>query len=443
MGEYVEKIFTYEADYSLVNKNKIAQELQRLMPITQRMNIILRNGQAEVYETVYSFLRLSNDRVLVEEVLLAVRKHAARKPRLMIIVGIGGSNLGIRAIQEALLGCRYNATEPELKVYYADSVDTVAMAELLLIIKVVLDRGHEVICVIITKSGTTTETVANAQLITTLLEQERPLSYKKSIVIITDKNSIMHRIAVAEKIDYLLIPRNVGGRFSVFSSVGLFPLAMLNIKIEELLSGASYALECLKSDISANISAQSAVNAYLHYVHGRSINDFFIFDQSLAYLGGWYRQLVGESLGKKNYQRHPVGITPTISLGTNDLHSVGQLYLGGPNDKYTTFLRVAYHPQDLVVPQGIFSSAAPWVEKKSLGCIKEAIFRGVTDAYRERERPFVILNLPEITPFWLGVLLQMKMIEIIYLGLLLEVDPFDQPDVEAYKTTTQRILSNE
>lgn len=426
---------------SQVLQADLAPEIAKISRQTENMLRLL----PQKYDQSYASLCLPYDQELVDQVAPLVKKHKARKPRLMIVIGIGGSSLGIIAVQQALLGSYYNALNPELAVYYVDSVDSQSVRDVLIIAEAALVAGEDILCVIITKSGSTTETIANAQIFITLLQKMRPRAYAESIVVITDKDTSLHQLALDHEFDCLVVPDAVGGRYSVFSAVGLFPLAMLAIDIDQLRAGARYAISLLESKNNGeNLSAQSALYAYWHYAKKhRPIHDLFLFSQSLLGVGSWYRQLVAESLGKKSRDGKLVGIMPTISLGTSDLHSMVQLYLGGPDVRCTTFVTIAQPRTSIDSVPSLLSSLAPELDHKSLQQIMRAIFSGVQTAYGMVKRPFVVIELPELTAFWVGVLLQVKMIEVIYLGDLLDVNPFDQPDVELYKKTTKRILSNE
>ena len=164
-------------------------------------------------------------------------------------------------------------------------------------------------------------------------------------------------------------------------------------------------------------------------------------------MGQWYRQLMGESLGKQHDVQGQdvfVGPTPTVSVGSTDLHSVGQLYLGGPYDKYTTFLSVeSYHSTVKIGNAIAVNELVPDLQGKSVAQVVRAIEQGVQLAYTTSQRPFSSIVLPQKNAYYCGQLLQWKMLEIIYMGALLEVNPFDQPQVELYKQETRKILAHE
>jgi glucose-6-phosphate isomerase len=177
------------------------------------------------------------------------------------------------------------------------------------------------------------------------------------------------------------------------------------------------------------------------------VHNTFVFSKDLQAFGYWYRQLVGESIGKK-YDRSgavvEVGIIPTVTVGSTDLHSLAQLYLSGPRIVSTTFLSVKASKTTVSLPvYPEFDDFVVNIQGKTVFSIISAIMNGIKVAYKNDNRPYMQVVLPDKTAKSIGQLLQWKMVEIIYLGYLLEVNPFDQPQVELYKTETRKILARE
>jgi glucose-6-phosphate isomerase len=379
------------------------------------------------------------------EVERITKGNLQSKPEYLIVVGIGGSNLGTIAVQEAILGKLYNQLTPSIKVLYADTVDSDLIYAIIRLVKPVLERDGNIVLNLVSKSGTTTETVANSEILIALLKKYKE-NYGKYVNITTDKGSKLWDLALKEGFNVLEIPKKVGGRYSVFSPVGLFPLGLLGINTAQLLRGArSMRDACIDMNIEENPAALSAVIQYLHYKGGRNISDLFLFSNDLESLGKWYRQLMAESLGKefnKKGERVNIGITPTVSIGSTDLHSMAQLYLGGPYDKFTTFVRVKNNGSTMTVPniEG-YTDLVSGIRGKSLMNIMDATLEGTEAAFRAAKRPFAEITLPDKSESSIGQLLQFKMIETIYFAHLLNVNPFDQPNVENYKTETRKILA--
>jgi glucose-6-phosphate isomerase len=425
---------------AMIPQKRILETAERLRPEIRNMT----NAISEGYEGDLASLYLPDDRLMLGKVRQAIGEKLQLKPVYLIVVGIGGSNLGTIAVQEAVLGKLYNQLTASTKVLYADTVDSDGINDIITLVKPVLERGGNIVLNVISKSGTTTETIANAEVLIDLLQRHKK-NYRNCISVTSDKDSELWNIAVREGFNVLEIPKKVGGRYSVFSPVGLFPLGLLGINIERLLDGAIYMKEaCIDTNIEKNPAAISATIRYLHYESGKNISDLFLFANDLESLGKWCRQLMAESLGKefnKKGETVNIGITPVISIGSTDLHSMAQLYLGGPYDKFTTFLSVENSNSHINVPtlKG-YSKLVHGIQGKSLESIMSAIVEGTKAAFRKGRRPFVEVKLPCKSEYPIGQFIQFKMIETIYLGYLLDVNPFDQPNVESYKEETRKIL---
>jgi glucose-6-phosphate isomerase len=392
------------------------------------------------YDTPYASLHVPYDVTILESVQRMVEQKMAKDPSIVFVVGIGGSNLGAWAIQQALLGSYYNDISNSLKIYYVDTVDSDNTIALLALARITLQGGKTILINIVSKSGTTTETVALAQFFLDLLQEYHSNDYHNYVVVTTDKNSVLHAIGLQKGYGILSVDSFVGGRYSVLSHVGLFPLAMLGVDCSALIQGAQYALSRgLSDDLEINSCIKSASVKYEQYKQGVYINDMFLFGSSLAMLGTWYRQLVGESLGKKG-----IHIVPTVSIGSTDLHSVGQLYLGGSAPIFTSFVYTSREKSILSLPQSSdLQVCVNHVQGIDISTIMSAIFQATQESYEQQRKPFLSIILQEKSPFYIGQFVQWCMLEVIYLGYLLDVNPFDQPQVELYKQKTREILANE
>jgi glucose-6-phosphate isomerase len=432
------KILTYDyVNTCLVEPQKLQENFKRLVPAIKTM-------QAEIQGT-HGFAALPNAPTLLRDVQQIIEHKRALKPTALVVIGIGGSNLGTVAVHELLHGKFYNEELPDIKIYFADTVDSDHIWDIVLLVEQELEKGNDILLNVVSKSGTTVEAIANFDIFLQLLKSYRSV-YAPYIVVTTDKDSKLWQFAQEEKISCLEIPANVGGRVSVLSAVGLFPLGFIGIDIKQLLDGALTMTSASVSEkLEENGAAIGAVIMAAQYAAGIKIHDTFIFSVDGQSLGAWYRQLVGESLGKLNAAGVPVGITPTVSVGTTDLHSVGQLYLGGPADKFTTFIsfQKLISELEVVSVSAHTHSLVAGLEGKTLPTIMAATLAGVKKAYEQAERPFIALPFPEKSAWYVGQFLQLKMFEVVYLAHLLEVNPFDQPHVELYKTETRKILTNE
>lgn len=434
--------FTYEKT-CLIDNDIVRKLGAQLVPEIERVKQTIAQGG---YESVYASVNTPTDTKTHALIKKVVEEKKALRPTVLVVVGIGGSSLGTIAVHQALYGAFYNQQHPDIKLYIADTVDTDYLQDIVLLVTQELEGGNAVILNIVSKSGSTTETLINAQLFIHLIAKAYPDTYQQYIVITTDEGSKVWNYAGSHHITLLPVPSLVGGRYSVFSAVGLFPLALLGVDIDLLCQGAREMRDlCVNSDIINNTAAVRAVLLAEQYRKGIAIHDMFIFSVDVAGVGAWYRQLMGESIGKEvvvDGEKKYVGITPTVSMGTVDLHSVGQLYLGGPYSRFTTFVAVAKNASHLIVPEDRdFALLMPALSGKSVTSIMEAILQGVQLAYVANKRPFVGLTIPEKNPYYIGMLMQLHMLEMIYLGFLLEVNPFDQPHVELYKQETRTLLN--
>jgi len=405
---------------SLIPKSKAFSTAKRLDSEIKK----LREGKDE-----YAFAKLPIDTSSFRIVQAAVSMKKKLHPQLIVVVGIGGSNLGTIAVQEALLGKNWNLHNSP-RILYADTVDPDALKVIIEEMQNCLRQGHQILLNVVTKSGSTTETIANFEVLLNVLKRHRK-DAEKYVVVTTDKHSKLWNLAVKNNFSVLEVPANVGGRYSVFSAVGLFPLGMLGVDLNALLAGAAWMREqCL------DVKGPAAISASLLYNNKKSIHDTFLFATDLESLGKWYRQLLAESCGKDGK-----GITPTVSIGSTDLHSMAQLDLDGPTDKFTNFVFTHFNNEIKVPYYPEYNALVPDLQKKELNHIMHAILHGVKAAYKKGKRPFTETRLDGKNARAIGAFMQLKMMETILLAKLLDVNPFDQPAVEHYKKEMRRVLS--
>lgn len=396
------------------------------------------------YDDAEASINLAFDDDLLERVNALVVEKVTLKLRYIFVVGIGGSNLGTKAVYDALYGYRDTVNEDRPQMIFVDTTNAAKLRFYTETLFPTLTNAEEFLIVTISKSGGTTETLANTEIMLAAFKKKFS-GVKDRTVVITDEGSAFWDAAKETGVAHLSIPRLVGGRYSILSAVGLFPLAALGVDIQMLRQGArDIRPYCISENTEDNPAAQSAALMALAQKQGKTINDTFVFNSELESLGKWYRQLLGESIGKEHdidgNQVH-VGITPSVSVGSTDLHSVGQLYLGGPKDKLTTFVYSTDDTDTLVIPDTrVFPSVVTMIDEKTTDDIVTAILGGVKIAYNKNQLPFMEVQLEGITPYEMGAFMQFKMIEMMYLGRLMHVNPFDQPNVESYKIETKQLL---
>lgn len=431
-------VFSY--NNSLISSEELVHTAEKLIKEIDCMN----KAAHLQYEDDRASINLPDDKQALKKVKTLIAEKRKLKPRYLVVIGIGGSNLGTMAVQEAVLGKLYNQLNPDIKVLYADTVDPDLIKDIIKIIEPILKKGENIIINGVSKSGGTTETIANFEILVEMLKKYKK-DYEKYVVVTSDKNSKFWNFALEKGFDLLEIPKKVGGRYSIFSPVGLFPLGLLRVNIDQLLrGGCDMKSRSLDTNLFKNPAVISATLIYLHHKKGKNIHNLFLVGNDLESVGKWYRQLMGESIGKefnKEGKRIFEGITPTVSLVSVDLHSMAQIYLGGPYDKFTTFVNVKQNNSDVVVPDiNEYSKLVDVIQGKELKKVMDAILIGVQTSFKKGERPFMEIILPDKSEYTIGQLLQFKMMEMMYLSFLLGVNTFDQPNVEDYKIETRKIL---
>jgi len=415
------------------SKAEIAKTAKKLVPRIKQLQAVFK--KQDFSDNAASII-LPKDRENLEAVKTLAKEF--KDAELIVVVGIGGSNLGTVAIYEAVKGKLYNLRRDVVRLMFADTVDSDSVELISQAIRYYLARGRKVLIDAISKSGMTTETIANFQIFLKTVQSVSPQRYKDFIAITTDEGSELDDLAKKMDFKTIHIPKQVGGRYSAFSSVGLLPLAVAGIDIEQLLKGAADAVKsCLNTNVMNNPAAIIASLMQLHSKNNRNVHDHFVWSNDLESVGKWYRQLLGESIGKKK----TVGITPTVSVGSTDLHSVGQLYLGGPDDKFYRFVTVNKSRNNVAVPkEAFFDRLVKGIQGKSLDELMWAIIEGVKKSFIKKRLPFIEINLPDKSAYHIGQLLQTEMMEVMLLGYLLDVNPFNQPNVEDYKKETRKLL---
>jgi glucose-6-phosphate isomerase len=422
----------FEAEEEI--REEILEELEKL-----------RRARETGYSDPRGCVNLPFDEEILEEVRELVEEKRELNPEYIVVAGIGGSNLGTVAIQEAVLGKLYNQKTSDTKILFAETTDSDHISDIIDIIGPELEKGNDVLMNGVSKSGGTTETIANFQVLVDLLKKHRD-DYEKFVTVTTGEGSPLDEVAREEDFSRLHIPENVVGRYSVFSPVGLFPLGVVGVDIEELLEGARRGVERgLGENPGENPAARGAMEIFSAYQNGVDIHDTFLYGKDLESIGKWQRQLMAESLGKeKNLEDVKVnqGITPLVSVGSTDLHSMMQLYMGGPNDKLHNVIFPEKNHKNVEVPElEGFEHLVDNIQGRDLKEIMHAIFEGVNETFEDEEKPYTVTKIPDKSGESIGELLQVKMIETIIFGKLMNVNPFDQPSVEKYKDKTRKNLS--
>lgn len=381
-----------------------------------------------------------------------IRRHAsalARRFETFVVVGIGGSALGNIMLQTALVHPFYNEDSRlrrgRPRIIVADNVDPALVAGMLDTVDLPKTCFN-----IITKSGATAETMATFLIIRDRLRRRVGRRWPEHVIATTDPTrGLLREAAGAEGYATYPIPQDVGGRFSVLSAVGLLSAAVAGIDISSLLGGAARADRALAAlPPTENPAYAFALACHLFdRLRGVRMNVLMPYAQPLKDLADWFRQLWAESLGKAVDRRGRavgVGLTPIRALGATDQHSQLQLYAEGPRDKLVCFVTVEEDGRRLAIPRpGGPLAALAYLGGKSLGGLLNAEARGTEAALAKAGRPSMRLTIPRVDPATVGELIIIFQVATACAGALYDINPYDQPGVEASKRATYGLMGRE
>jgi glucose-6-phosphate isomerase len=361
----------------------------------------------------------------------------------VLVLGIGGSALGTRALLNALRAPAWNELDDEGREFYPkitilENVDPSTVRAALRRID-----PRKVLVNVVSKSGGTAETMAQYLVVRAWLEEALGPAVHRHLVFTTDPvKGALREIATREGIATLEVPPEVGGRFSVLSPVGLLPAALIGVDVLKLIAGAKRALERAEErDLLRN---PAALYAGLHWAAdthlGARINVLMPYSDRLRDFAEWYRQLWAESLGKRVDRRGAdvfAGPTPVAAVGATDQHSQVQLFMEGPFDKVITLVRVERHGEDVVIPaRSDLPADAAYLPGHTLGGLLNAECDATAGALARMGRMHATLHVPEIDDETVGELLMFFQLATGYAGAWYGVNPFDQPGVELGKRLT-------
>lgn len=366
----------------------------------------------------------------------------------MVVIGIGGSSLGTRAIWKALTR-PYSGKFRDgrdagkvLKLYFAENVDPVEVEDLLDSIDL-----EKTVFNVVTKSGTTIETISVFMIVRAmLLERFGAEGYRDRVICTTDiGDNDLRRLAKEDGLHTIDIPPGVGGRFSALSAVGTLPLLCAGVDVRKLLSGGMRAREnALKGPVLENAAALFAVSQAAFIRKGAGDVVFMAYISQFADLGEWFVQLWAESLGKRRPNGTSVGPTPIPAIGARDQHSLLQLMMEGPLERNVVFVEDAMTPSALQVPKAPAAlNSLAHLSERSLSETLHAEQRGVEAALRESMRPSSTIRLQGVSEESIGAFVVMLECATALTGFLLDIDPFDQPGVELGKKYAHGILGRE
>jgi glucose-6-phosphate isomerase len=347
------------------------------------------------------------------------------KVRHVVLVGIGGSSLGSIAVASALT----DTLSAELTLL--DTLSDKHITRLALHVHASGLLPHDLAIVVISKSGSTTETITNITRLYTVFRERVGFDITPRIIVVTDPGSALDTLSREAGFVTCNLPRAVGGRFSIFSAVGVVPLTLLGVEVSDLMRGA-------QAGISHALSASEQIAHAVSTLSGEGphrVLDTFVFDTDMRMYAEWRRQLIAESLGKKNIQQNGAvvmtGPLPTVSTSA-DLHSIAQLYLSGDRGIHTDFIITENEP-DTPVGVSPFSSLIPDLASTSTQKVHKSLVHGVLSAYTQTGLSHATYTLNEVSAHEMGSLMAYNMVEVMCAAEVLAINAFDQPNVELYK----------
>jgi glucose-6-phosphate isomerase len=363
----------------------------------------------------------------------------------LVVLGIGGSALGNIALQSALNPPTWNLLPRPARrgprLFVIDNVDPAHFGTVLDFCAGEPGGLSSTLFNVISKSGETAETAAQFMIVREMLRRSLGPRFAEHIVAITDPaRGTMRTICNRDGYATLPVPEGVGGRFSVLSPVGLFSAAMCGIDIGSLLDGAAAMDQrCSGADLRRNPGALLALILVELGRRAKPLHVLMPYANSLYLLADWYRQLWAESLGKQRARDGRevfTGFTPIKALGTTDQHSQIQLYREGPNDKVIGFVEVEDFGREVPIPAGLGVDSLAYLEGRTMNALLAAEKRATEYALVESRRPNYTIRFPTVDAYHVGEFIQLWQMTTAYAGLMLNIDPYDQPAVETGKQAT-------
>ncbi|MGK4178484.1 glucose-6-phosphate isomerase [Lapidilactobacillus dextrinicus] len=368
-------------------------------------------------------------------------KAAAKKiqsdSEVFVAIGIGGSYLGARAAIDFMNTTFYNM-DPNRKgpqiLFAGNSISSNYLAD---VVNLIGDRDFSIN--IISKSGTTTEpSIAFRVLKAKLVEKYGEEGARERIYATTDRaKGALKTEADAEGYEEFVVPDDIGGRFSVLTAVGLLPIAVAGINVDDLMKGAADAREAYSdADLTKNEAYQYAALRNILYRKGYTTELLENYEPTLQYFGEWWKQLMGESEGKDQK-----GIYPSSANFSTDLHSLGQYIQEGRRNLMETVVKVEKPRVDVEIPSEKEDlDGLGYLEGKSMDYVNDKAYNGVVLAHTDGGVPVMTVSIPQQDAYTLGYLIYFFEIAVGISGYLNGINPFNQPGVEAYKKNMFALL---
>lgn len=364
-----------------------------------------------------------------------IKKAAARireNSDVLVSIGIGGSYLGIKAVDVAC-DSYFNSKRKTEIIYAGNQISGEYLADLLDYLK---DKDYSLN--VISKSGTTTEPAIAFRILREAIEEKYGKEEAKTrIFATTDKaKGALKQLADAEGFESFVVPDDTGGRFSVISAVGLLPLAVAGVDIDEFMAGFADGREKYTVKSMENDAIKYAAVRNMLHENGKDIEILLNYEPKLAYVAEWWKQLYGESEGKDGK-----GIFPASVSNTTDLHSMGQMIQDGKRNIFETVIEVENPNRDITIKEDADNlDGLNFLAGKNMSYVNKQAMEGTTMAHVEGGVPNIRIKLEKIDERKLAELFYFFEIAVGVSGYILGVNPFNQPGVEAYKTAMFKLL---
>lgn len=355
---------------------------------------------------------------------------------ILVVIGIGGSYLGARAVIEFVKSPLYNALKKDTPdIYFAgNTISTASLTELLSICE-----GKDICVNVISKSGTTTEPAVAFRVFRALLEQKYGMEgAKERIFVTTDRaRGTLKKFSTERGYETFVVPDDVGGRYSVLTAVGLLPIAVAGIDISALMRGAAEAREALAVEsLEGNAALRYAVYRNIFYKQGKKAEILVSYEPYAAMLNEWWKQLYGESEGKDGK-----GLLPDSVIFSTDLHSLGQFIQDGSRIMFETVLSVKDSGASFVIPDDKENvDGLNFLSGSLLSHVNEQAMLGTLLAHNDGGVPNLLLEMADRKEASVGYMLYFFELACAVSGYMLGVNPFDQPGVESYKKNMFALL---
>jgi len=366
----------------------------------------------------------------------AAAEKIKKNSEVLIVIGIGGSYLGARAVIEAVKSSLYNSLKKDTPdIYFIGN--TISPTYLNEVISLVEGRDFSVN--IISKSGTTTEPALAFRVFRELLEKKYGADgAKERIFATTDaKRGTLKELSDKNGYETFVIPDNVGGRFSVLTAVGLLPIAVAGCDIDALMNGAAAAMNDYNDpDINKNDCYKYAALRNILYRKGRAVEMLVAYEPSFAMMNEWFKQLYGESEGKDGK-----ALFPASAVFSTDLHSLGQYIQDGSNILFETVVQFGKAQKDFYIEKEATNvDGLNFLAGQNMSVVNRKAFEGTVLAHTEGGTPNIVLEVPELNEYEIGYMIYFFEKACAVSGYMLGVNPFDQPGVESYKKNMFALL---